>query len=234
MKKLNALFVMATVSMLIAAIISSVSIAAPTGASVTPIGNQERGQEQSSPGQVTTQGGNITTVNLSAYQITGKWAGFYGNISGDIRLADSSGNIFYRWTVSDPTGSVVYVCSGTVNDWTTTNIQPLYSTDSLLPSFLKSGVDSFNVTFTLQEQFTSASLTINNVNYTYTYSNNNPGTTFKTYALKANNENVLIWAGKAVQGGTSFKGTVVDYQVLAGVPQQYPNTVTFYFYLELP
>ncbi|MEM5826005.1 MAG: hypothetical protein QW480_00330 [Candidatus Aenigmatarchaeota archaeon] len=234
MKKLENIFLIASVSMLILSIIFSIAVAAPTGASVTQVGDQERGSESSSPGQVQTQGGNLTYVNVSAYQITGKWAGFYGNISGDIRLADSSNNIFYKWTISDPTGSVVYVCTGTVSSWTTANIVPLYANDNLLPSFLKSGADSFNVTFTSQEQFTSASLTINNVNYTYTYSSNQPGNTFKTYALKATNENVMIWAGKAVRAGTSFKNTAVDYQVLAGVPAQYPNTVTFYFYLELP
>lgn len=233
MKKSHTIFSLAIILMLSLSIITSVSLAAPTGASVTQVGNQERGQEGTA-GQISTQGGNLTTVNISSYQITGKWAGFYGNVSGDIRLADGSGNVFYKWTISDPTNSVVYVCTGTVSTWTTSNIVPLYSTDNLLPSFLKSGADSFNRTFTTQEQFTSASLTINNVNYTYTYSNNNPGNTFKTYALKADSENVMIWAGKASKAGTSFKNTVVDYQVLAGVPNQYPSTSTFYFYLELP
>ncbi|MEM5861330.1 MAG: hypothetical protein QXJ20_02960, partial [Candidatus Aenigmatarchaeota archaeon] len=108
------------------------------------------------------------------------------------------------------TDSVIYVCNGTVSTWTTANIAPLYADDELLPSFLKTGVDSFSATFTSQETFTSASLTINNVNYTYTYSNSQPGSTFKTYALKATNENVMIWAGKAVRAGTSFKNTAVD------------------------
>jgi len=206
---------------------------APTGASVQE-GEQETGQE-GSPGSVETEGGNITRVNLTAYQITGKWAGFWGNVSGDIRLADSSGNIFYKWTISDATGGVVYACNGTVSDWSSSNIQPLYSTDSLLPDFLKEGTDSFNLTFTSQETFTSPSLTINNVNYTTTYQNNAPGSDFKTYALKTASGNVLIWAGKVKEDQTSFKGDTVtaDYQVLAGVTST-SGTTTFYFYLELP
>ena len=56
--------------------------AAPTGASVT-VGTQERAPSPS-PETVTTEGGNVTPVNLSAYQVTTKWAGFWGNVSGDI------------------------------------------------------------------------------------------------------------------------------------------------------
>jgi len=210
----------------------SVVNAAPTGASVEA-GSQERGQEGSA-GTVTTEGGNITRVNISAYIITGKWAGFWGNVSGDIRLADSSGNVFYKWTISDATGGVVYACTNTVSDWSSTNIVPLYATDTALPSSLKEGSDSFNFTFTQQETFTSPTLTINNVNYTTTYQNSNPGSDFKTYALKSNNNNALIWAGKIKEDTSSFKGSTVtaDYQILAGITST--PTTTFYFYLELP
>jgi len=227
-KEITLLLIATSLSFLV---ILSFALAAPTGASVSA-GAQETAPAQN-PGTVSTQGGNVTAVNISAYQVTGKWAGFWGNVSGDIRLADASGNIFYRWTISNPTGGVVYACNGTVSSWTSTNIAPLYASDTLLPSFLISGTDSFNYTFTSQETFTSPSLSIANANYTYTYSNSNPGTTFKTYALKAAAEKVLIWAGKIAAGGTTFKGTVGDYQILAGVTSQTSPT-TFYFYLELP
>jgi hypothetical protein len=221
-------------SFLIALILAFSAVkGAPTGASVQA-GQQERGSEGSA-GNVPTEGGNITRVNLTAYQITGKWAGFWGNVSGDIRLADSSGNIFYKWTISDATGGVVYACNGTVSDWSSTNIQPIYSTDPLLPSFLKEGTDSFNLTFTSQETFTSPSLSIPNTNYTTTYQNNAPGSDFKTYALKTASGDVLIWAGKVKENMGSFKGSTVtaDYQILAGVTST-TGTTTFYFYLELP
>jgi len=208
------------------------SFAAPTAASVT-VGSQETAPTQAA-GTVITEGGNITPVNISAYQVTGKWAGFWGNVSGDIRLADSSNNIFYKWTINDPTGGVVYACNGTVSDWSAANLAPLYASDGYLPSFLIQGTDAFNSTFTQQETFISPSLTINAVNYTYTYQGGSLGTDFKTYALRTTAGDVLIWAGKVKASSTSFKNTVADYQILAGVNAQPPATTTFYFYLELP
>ncbi len=208
------------------------AFAAPTGASVTA-GTQER-WAGTSAGTVTTEGGNITQVNVTGYTVTTKWAGFWGEVSGGIRLADASGNVFYEWTVTDPTGGVVYVCNGTVSDWSSTNIQALHEWDSIMPAFLLEGNDAFNNTFTNVGTFNSPSLSIANVNYTYTWQNGAQGTTFATYALKAVNENVLIWAGNVQNDQSSFKGTpTADYQVLAGVNDP-TGTTTFYFYLELP
>ncbi len=207
------------------------ALAAPTGASVT-VGEQETAPE-STAGTVTTEGGNVTAVNVSAYQVTGKWAGFWGTVSGDIRLADSTGNVFYKWTISDPTGGVVYACTGTVSDWSSSNIQPLYASDGYLPAFMLEGTDSFNNTFTQQGTFDSPSLSISQVNYTYTYQGGNPGSDFATYALRTSDGSVLIWAGKIKAGASTFNGNTGDYQILAGVTSESTPT-TFYFYLELP
>lgn len=205
-------------------------MAAPVGASVSA-GTQER--YEPSPESLTTQGGNVTEVNVTGYSITSKWAGFWGNVSGGIKIADSSNNVFYEWTVSDPTGGVVYVCSDAVSDWSSSNIQPVYADDSLLPQFLREGSDAFNFTFINQETFTSPSLSIANTNYTTTWQAGSQGTDFKTYALKSVSDSVLIWAGKIKVGETFKGGAYAHYQVLAGVMST-DSTTTFKFYLELP
>jgi len=225
------LLIIAAVFLVISMSFVTTTFAAPSGASVTP-GSQETAPSQDA-GTVQTEGGNVTPVDVSAYQVTGKWAGFYGNVSGDIRLADSSGNIFYKWTISDPTGGVVYACNGTVDNWASSNLAPLYASDGYLPSFLITGTDSFNNTFTQQENFGSPTITVNNVNYTYTYSNNAPGSNFKTYALRTSDGSVLIWAGMINSQKATFNNKVGDYQILAGVNSE-SNPTTFYFYLELP
>ena len=205
-------------------------LGAPAGASVS-IGTQERAPAPPA-GSLTTQGGNVTQVNVSGYVVTDKWAGFWGEVSGDIRLADANNYIFYQWTITNVTGGVVYACNNTVSDWSESNIQPLYASDAgWLPSFLLEGTDSFNNTFTSAETFQSPSLSIDSVNYTVT---NPTDSNFKTYALRSVADSALIWAGKVVADQTAFNpSNTADYQILAGVDST-TGTTTFYFYLELP
>ena len=215
-------------------LVAPFAVAAPSGASVSQ-GTPEA-PTASSATTVDSVGGNVTQVNVSGWVVTTKWVGFYGEVSGDIRLADSSNHIFYQWTVSDPTGAVVYACNGTVSDWSASNIIPIYAENAStgwLPAFLIDGTDSFNVTFTNREQFKSNSLTIDDVNYTTTWQDGSKGSDFKTYALASYTDKTLIWAGKAVADQTAFNSGTADYQILAGVNSQ-SGTTTFYFYLELP
>lgn len=209
------------------------ALAAPSAADITA-GTAESYTYTPTTTTTSVNGGEVQEVNVSGSVVTSKWVGFYGQVSGSILLGDSSGNVFYQWTVSDPTGAVVYAANGSVSTWDTTNIQPLYASDAgWLPSFMLSGADSFNTTFVNQETFTSNSLTINSVNYTTTWQGGSQGTDFKTYALKAVNDNAIIWAGKAVADKTAFNGNTADYQILAGV-NSLSGTTTYYFYLELP
>lgn len=214
-------------------LMASLAAAAPTGATLQT--GTASSMSTASATSASIQGGQVQEVNVSGYTVTGKWAGFFGQVSGDVRLGDSSGNIFYKWTVNNPTGSVVYaVTNGTVSDWTGTNIVPLYGNDAILPSFLTTGADSFNNTFTQQETFTSSSLNINNVNYTTTWESGSQGSNFKTYALKASSEGLMVWAAKAVSDTTGYDGTTsVDYQVLVGLTNE-TSSVPVYFYMELP
>ena len=231
MKKTSNLTLAVLSIMLVTFLGAQIAIAAPTAANVQA-GTPEAYSPSTTPGQVSIYGGNVTQVNVSSVQVTDKWVGFWGEVSGSIVLADSAGNYFYEWTISDPTGGVVYACNNTVNDWST--LSALYASSGYLPSFLLEGTDSFNNTFTAQETFTSPSISIASVNYTTTWQGGSKGTTFKTYALYADNGATLVWAGNVVADQTSFKGTpTADYQILAGVNARGAQQ-TFYFYLELP
>lgn len=203
------------------------ALAAPVGADVT-VGVSET-YTPTVTQTVTGEAGNVTEVNVSSVQVTDKWVGFWGRVSGSIVLADANGNYFYQWTVSDPTGGVVYVANSTVSNWGT--LESLNITKTYLPDFLLQGTDSFNYTFTQQEDFTSPTITVYTVNFTLT---NPAGSNFKTYALAADSGAVLVWAGKVNAGQTAFNNTyTADYQVLAGMNTQ-GGQQTFYFYLELP
>jgi len=170
-------------------------------------------------------GGNITEVNVSGYSQTGRWAGFWGEVSGGLKLSDST-NSFYEWTVSDVTGAVVYAADAAVSNWG--SVAAAGTLD--MPGYLTAGAtDNFTNTFnTTGKTFTSTSLSVGSAPYTNTYSSGAAGN-LETYALK--DGATLIWAGKALSNEASFNGGTVDYQLL--VPAN-GTQETYNFYLELP
>ena len=50
--------------------------------------------------------GNVSELTMSDDTITQSWQGYYGNVSGAIRLADASGNPMYNWSLASPSGEV--------------------------------------------------------------------------------------------------------------------------------
>ena len=202
--------------------IMPLAFAAPTGGSVDELA-QETGAAAAVE-SVNIEGGNVTGVNVSTTSITGRWAGFWGNITGGVELADSSANKFYEWTVSNMDGAVVYVSNGTVEDFASLAA----ATVSDLPSYITTAAtDNFSNTFTATENFNSSS--ISNIAST-PYAVSLGGSSLKTYALK-DTDGDLVWAGKAQNNATGFNGETLDYQIL--VPAD-STVVTYNFYLELP
>ena len=205
----------------------SLAVAAPSGASTTA-GTSETGTATSSS-SLNADGGNVTYVDVSSNVITSRWAGFYGNVSGNLLLADASANNFYQWTVGSMDGAVVYAASGSVSDWSSTNIVPL--TNANAPAWVQgAATDNFTNTFSATESFSSSSLTIASTPYVTTYNSTGVAGNLKTYALYATAETAHVWAGKVVDDANGFNGNSVDYQIL--LPAQ--TGTTYNFYLELP
>ena len=75
------------------------------------------------PVNYTTEGGNITPVNLTGNTSTQKWAGFFGNVSGDLILGYSATQFMYTWTWSATTGGEVCASPGNNINWA--SAQPL-------------------------------------------------------------------------------------------------------------
>jgi len=178
-------------------------------------------------------GGNITAVNISGSSITDRWTGFYGNISGIVRLADAAGNKFYQWTINVITGAIVYASNGTVSNWST--LAPARFVD--MPSYLiQTAADNYSNTFFQNETFTTNLQSIPNTFYTLTLNSSVQNSTFKTYAFTADvnatadDNSTIIFAGKAVQQSNAFNNAAADFQIIA--PAR--SATTYYFYLELP
>ncbi|MBR9677118.1 hypothetical protein GOV04_03185 [Candidatus Woesearchaeota archaeon] len=55
---------------------------------------------------ISTIAGNVSEVNMTTWAITRSWAGFYGDVSGTIVLANSLNQTLYDWSVADPSGQI--------------------------------------------------------------------------------------------------------------------------------
>ncbi len=202
------------------------AFAAPVGGTVSA--GSTSTMAAASAGEVNITGGNVSEVNVSGYASTGRWGGFYGEVSGGIRLADSSANVFYEWTVTNVTDAVVYAANSTVSAWG--SLAAASASD--MPSYLTtSATDNFTNTFDQTETFTNpGGASVASTPYVQTWQNGAQGS-LKTYALN-DGTSTLIWAGKAIMDTNSFvSGDTLDYQILA--PATTGNNL-YYFYLELP
>ncbi len=76
-----------------------------TGVNVTNISSSH--QNATPPGSLDAIAGNVTEITTpEGWGITQAWAGYYGNVSGAIQLADSGNNVLYNWSLSSPEGEV--------------------------------------------------------------------------------------------------------------------------------
>lgn len=76
-----------------------------TGVNVTEINSTS--QIPSEPGNITAFAGNITEITTpEGIGKTQAWAGYFGNASGTIMLADSSDNVMYNWSLASPEGEI--------------------------------------------------------------------------------------------------------------------------------
>ncbi len=86
-------------------IIHGITGTGATGVNVTNITSSH--QNATPPGSLDAIAGNVTEITTpEGWGITQAWAGYYGNVSGAIQLADSGNNVLYNWSLSSPEGEV--------------------------------------------------------------------------------------------------------------------------------
>lgn len=76
-----------------------------TGVNVTEINSTS--QEPTPPGNLESFAGNVTEITTpEGIGTTQAWAGYFGNITGTIMLADNLDNVMYNWTLASPEGEI--------------------------------------------------------------------------------------------------------------------------------
>lgn len=217
---------------LIAALVALISFALPSALAATPGGAEitnitDLGRLPSqAPGEVNLTAGNITTINLEVTQTTFRWVGLLGNVTGSIALGDDDSNTMYQWSAR---GNLVFAATSSTIDWP--NLTNANEAAVLGVSPWLGGVnDAYNATFTGAPESIGSDIFTLSSDFATTNTANT--TVWKTYSLW--DLSTLVWVGKVVENGTSYRDTTVDYQMI--IPEDgtggSSTPTTYYLWVE--
>ena len=182
---------------------------------------------------VTTEGGNVTQLDLDSNISTAKWAGYWGNVTGEIVLAPNNTAMFYNWIWdSSDGGEVCAIAAPSGFDWSSVQAAVGSAVDT---AWFFNDWDTDSGTNTLDDDCSVqvAGTYIPVTNCTTTGSNildtalvaDTAGPAFAKYDLafcvNITNDTVL------------FNGVIGDYELLTATNETAGATETHYFWLEL-
>jgi hypothetical protein len=218
-------------------VITMTTTAEPQGPTSLTELNSER-YEGANAYALDAQAGNVTELSISATTISRFWAGYYGNISGTVVLANANNNSLYEWNATNPQGEI-YASRNSSLQW----VSVTCADDSLIlqeeiDMNMGTSPERINVTFQYQSHpefyVGSNPITQNTCRSTNLYDN----TGFQTNSFFQ----VLLMEGSTAIYTTiispetiGFDGNEYDFQMI--VPEDGSNanvdTTTYYFYVEI-
>ncbi len=221
-------------SVFAAAMPAMVSAAEPAGSEVEEGSTTKWGGADA--GSDVSYGGNITEINLSATTQTGKWQGYYGNVTEMVTLRDGSGKAMFNWTATAVASGEAIATTNDSADWGKTLDN---STGAMINSSWSFGEDADNAKNTFSDG--AQTVTINGkyleTARAQTY-NSTGGLTWNTAAaiglLDGNGtaKADFLFAGIISANSESYKGTTVDFQMIVPTTKG-GGSDTYYFYVEL-
>jgi hypothetical protein len=239
---------------LVLALVYSLSVilletyADPAGASIT---DNATVSGASSPTSRADAGGTITTMIINATQQNPAWKAYVGNISGSLKLSDSSGFSIYEWSlnVSVVTGEV-YATRASSPEWsniTCANRTTVISTEQTNLSMASGDNDNINFTFSenIHDALEVAGTLIgpNNCSSIATYVNGTAQTynstsrpDFQELLLEDNTN--LIYVSILEIDAYSYNNNISlnrtnDFQMIVGDDASSAYHTTYYFFAEL-
>jgi hypothetical protein len=241
---------LAACALLLMVALSSFAYAQPANATTITRGTSERASSGGAPSTQPSEAGNTTALNILATDTSRRWQGYYGNVTGNITLSDSSNNAMYNWVSANPVGEV-YAANYTSVKWDkifcvnfSTNADENLNKDTL-NSFIgytsdadKARKDSVNATF---NQTFTGSLAVGSI--TLTGADNcsmvtlNTGSGYQTTQflelLLTDNQSV-VFASILEDNANGFKNHPTDFEMIVGVNGTATSvTRNYYFYVEL-
>jgi hypothetical protein len=212
------------------------SAVSPSGATVISVSNETA--QMDSAGSHEAVAGNVSEINIFGYTTTQAWQGYFGNVTGTIRLADSIDNALYNWSLASPQGEI-YASNSSSITWTSIDCFDMATNHLAFESFYgiaSSDVDGVNETFNLKNH---QSFYTNNIEFTAGQCNNtklynNAGAGTFDEVLLSDGTNV-VFASILEEDVIGFDGSTYDFEmiVLEDGHGTDTTTTTYYFWVEL-
>ena len=178
---------------------------------------------------LTTEGGNITSVNIASVSLTDRWAAFYGNVSGTINLTNGVASI-YSWTWTATSGGKVCASTGS-----TVSGSASAATGTDINGFWAFGSAADNATNTFSTA--NCSMTLTNGVVTNTANVSHKGSSvYQTCAMFIGGTSAksnMFFCTAINTSGVAFNGQNANYELIVPTNSTAAATETYYFYAEI-
>jgi hypothetical protein len=190
----------------------------------------------SSSASTQVQAGNVTELNISGTAVTEHWAGFYGEITGDMTLANSAGNVFYNWTGLGSISGEVFASTDNAVSWTGIGCASGGEISTIESALGISGTDPDRIELTYNSNahpdFVVGGASISGCNSTNAYTDTGLDQSAFHQILLTDGEGDAVYTTLINESTTGFNSAAHDFELLAGESDSV-GTTAMYFYLEL-
>jgi hypothetical protein len=174
--------------------------ALPSGANYTHIATTTASVDN--PNNHSAYAGNVTELLIYGNSVTQSWQGYFGNVTGQVFLADSSKNIMYNWSVLTAVGEVLASTNSSIS-WSgikclnftsesEINLSRLESMFGLAPTDTDGVDETFNRNDHTNFNIGSVAFTAGQCNNTKVYGPNGAATFDETLLYETNTGSVLF------------------------------------------
>lgn len=190
---------------------------------------------------VSAQGGNVTEIRIDALTVTKTWQGYFGNITGNIRLDDASNNSFYVWGNTTSVSGEVYATRNSTINWAQINCTTAGQRSAEETYLGVSAVDGDSVTNTFNSTSHPGFLVgLKSIGNDTCYSTNAyvdgsaQNSSFHQILL-SDDLNSTVYTTLIENDGTAYNGRTTDFQLMVGENEHDGNTgpTPYYFFVEL-
>jgi len=188
-----------------------------------------------SAGSMVMEGGNITGISVATNTSTEKWAGMYGNVSGQIVLARAGTSPYmYSWTWSAANTGEVCASTNSAPVWTALAAATRAAIDS---AWAFTTTDADSATSTLSDASGYVNVNTQGVTGAAAYTRNTTdATAWQTVAIAGLGGSTKAPYGFCVNVSSvksNFAGESVNFQLIVPTNQTDATYETYYFYVEL-
>lgn len=245
------------IGLMILVFMAAFVIAVPYGPTTILVENATRAAGfNESVSTIDAQAGNVSLLVINTSILTDRWQGYYGNISGKVRLDDANGWTMYAWDDEGMTpAGWVFASNNTVGDWTrvfcvnfSSNNVSRYGPNTThleedMYGATRTESDGVDETFSANDDITVGTRTLLRCPSLNTYQNDTSQTTHWNESILWENDTIninttrsIIYAAEVNQNTASFNNQTVDFQMIVGEDGDDGSgsvATSYYFYVEL-